>query len=46
MPQTSPDEIELSNAEREKLESLARKYTAPYKELGPTWRRGMSDAQN
>jgi hypothetical protein len=33
MPQTSPYEIELSDAEREKLESLARKYTAPYQEV-------------
>jgi transposase-like protein len=30
MPQTSPYEIELSDTEREELESLARKYTAPY----------------
>lgn len=33
MPQTSPYEIELSDAEREKLESLARKYMAPYQEV-------------
>lgn len=33
MPQTSPYEIKLSNVEREKLESLARQYTAPYQEV-------------
>ena len=33
MPQISPYEIELSDAEREELESLARKYTAPYREV-------------
>ena len=33
MPRTSPYQIELSAAEREELESLARKYTAPYQEV-------------
>ena len=30
MPRTIPYQIELSAAELEELESLARKYTAPY----------------
>lgn len=33
MPRTSPYDIELSRAERDKLVSVVRKYTAPYKEL-------------
>lgn len=33
MPQTSPCVIELSDQERKELESLARKYTAPYQEV-------------
>ena len=33
MPRTSPYEIRLSPAEREELESLVRKYTAPYQEV-------------
>lgn len=33
MPRTSPYEIELSSAERNELESLVRKYTAPYQEV-------------
>ena len=33
MPQTSPYIIELSDEERKELESLARKYTAPYQEV-------------
>jgi len=33
MPRTSPFKIELSDAEREELESLARRYTAPYQEV-------------
>jgi transposase len=33
MPRTSPYEIDLSDAEREELERLARKYTAPYQEV-------------
>ena len=33
MPRTSPYEIELSSAERSELESLIRRYTAPYQEV-------------
>lgn len=33
MPRTSPYEIDLSDAEREELKRLARKYTAPYQEV-------------
>lgn len=33
MSQISPYEIELSDAEREELESVARRYTAPYQEV-------------
>ena len=33
MPRTSPYTIELSDTEREELERLARKYTAPYQEV-------------
>lgn len=33
MPRSSPYEIELSLKERRELESLARKYTAPYCEV-------------
>lgn len=33
MPRISPYEIELSSAERNELDTLVRKYTAPYQEV-------------
>jgi len=33
MPRTSPYEIKLSPDEREELESLVRRYSAPYQEV-------------
>jgi transposase len=33
MPYPSPYQIELSDVEREELERLARKYTAPYQDV-------------
>lgn len=33
MPRTSPYRIELSRAERTSLESVARKYTSPYRDV-------------
>lgn len=33
MPRISPYEINLSDVEREELEHLARKYTAPYQQV-------------
>ena len=33
MPRTSPYEIRLSDDQRARLESLARKYTSPYRDV-------------
>lgn len=33
MPRSSPNIVLLSNSEREQLEAMARKYTAPYFEV-------------
>ncbi len=33
MPRRSPFKVELSDAERKRLDSMARKYTSPYRDV-------------